>query len=229
MAITPRSRVGIYAAALTGVVVVVGDLICVWGSTETSTATLTVSDNAAGGTNAYSTAVTQTSSGGSTAIGKLFYAVAKASETLTITLGGTGTDLGISVHVVDMGGSISVGTVLDQASGQQTAGTNTQDTPNITTTVADEYLMSAFFEEQAGSTQTENAQSFTKRTEENGHVHTTLDRIVSATGTYHDSVTSTSAVIFGAVIASFKMPSGGGGGDLSALIGEPICGAGVIN
>lgn len=48
------------------------------------------------------------------------------------------------------------------------------------------------------------------------------------TGAVNPTHTSTSAITADAAVATF-LEAAGGGGDLSALIGEPICGASVIN
>jgi hypothetical protein len=113
----------------------------------------------------------------------------------------SGADPGISVHVVI--GNWTLATALHLSDQDADTGTtNTHVTPSLITTVADAYLFSAFFQEEASSTQTSN-DSFTKRTEHSTHCHTTLDRIVSATGTYSGSVGSGAAVNFGCVIAAF--------------------------
>ena len=78
-----RQAYSTYAAAQAGVAVVAGDLIIVGTSNDSGSTTNSCSDNASGGTNTYSQV--GTGYAGGNCVVNIFYAIAKASETLTIT------------------------------------------------------------------------------------------------------------------------------------------------
>lgn len=208
MAIALRNSYLTYPGnAQTGVVVVLNDLIIFCYSYQGALATSTCTDNAAGGSNTYNRIAGSTLTD-TTAGGELFYAIAKASETLTITCTAQG-DNGLSVHVVS-GNVTTLSSVLDVSNTAANAAGATQTSPNITTTVADSYLCSFWYQEGGTSTHTENGTSFTKRTEDTVHIHATFDRIVSSTGTYNNSITVTALTVqYGSIIAAFKGAAGG--------------------
>ena len=197
MAITPRAYYSAYANSVGSVVVVAGDLIVVFGGTNTGT--LTVSDNAAGGSNSY---VEAEACGplAAVATGKVWFAVAKASETLTVSVGSPD-DGGVSVHVVE--GNWDIDTALHLSDQDTDTGTsNTHVSPGLPTTIADAYLFAAHFQEQFATGAHSSNDSFTKRTDHSDHVHTTLDRVVTGTGTYSSSIQG-AAVNYGSIIVAF--------------------------
>ena len=202
MALSLISAVSAYPAnSIASVVVTAGDLIVVGSSSATTpVGVVTCSDNAGGGSNNYNEANSLTGPGASS--GHVFYAVAKASETLTVTVTNE-TDTGLSVHVV-RGANQTLASVLDQTNKSNTAATSPITSAAITTTQADEYIFVLWFQETAPSALAESGTGFTEETEVTGHQHDTYDKIVSATGTYSDTVTSAASPAFGNIIASFK-------------------------
>lgn len=222
MAIALRAAYSAYASAVGSVVVVAGDLIIV-GMSHHSTLgveTPTISDNAGGGSNTYSARIPGTLIALS-AFAHAWYAIAKASETLTITVAGVGDDDGVSAHVVS-GNNQTLGSVQDGSAITGTTAASTDHTSSdITTTNADDYLFIFWYQEVASDTLTENGTSFTKRSEEGTHYNGSFDRVVSSTGNYHDTVTSGTANEFGYILLAFKAAAAGGGG-AATFIDKPL-------
>jgi len=192
--------------AQTGVVVVAGDLIIVGYSYNEITRTSTCTDNATGGSNTYNRIAGTEFTGASTAFAEAFYAIAKASETLTITCTAR-VDNGISVHVVS-GNNQTLASVLDVSNTSSDAAGTAHTSASVVTTNADDYLFVLWYQEDTASSHTENGTSFVIRTEEQGHAHATFDRIVSSTGTYQDTITTSANVKYGNIIAAFKAAAG---------------------
>jgi hypothetical protein len=189
--------------AQTGVAVVAGDLIIVCFSYNVDIATDNCSDNASGGTNIYS----QVGSGATdTAVpssGRMFFAIAKASETLTITVTNR-TDIGMSVHVVS-GMTQILASVLDTYNSSFTASGTGHTSSSITTANASDYLIVFWFQEATSAQLTENGTNFTIRTDQStAHYHATFDRSVTSTGTYQDTVTAGATSRWVNIIAAFK-------------------------
>ena len=190
--------------AQSGVVVVAGDLIIVGYSANASTSGATISDNAAGGTNTYdSSSIAEVhNSSASIGSGRTFFAIAKNSETLTITVTSI-TDAGIHVHVVS-GANTTLAAVLDtQSSLAGSSSGSTLTGSNFTTGNANDYLWSFWFQEDATATVTDS-QSFTKEKENSSHYSGSFDQIVSATNTYHDAGTATGSGYWSNISAAFK-------------------------
>lgn len=192
----------------TGVSVQAGDLIVVavsYGVASLSNSGVT--DNAAGGSNTYATgpALATAMNVGSA---ETYYAIAKATETLTVTYGSSPNDVGIHVHAVQ-GPFASLATVLDASNTAATAAGTSSTGASIATSNANDYLFSFWWQENTGETLTENGQGFTKQSEQTGHTSATFDRDVSATGTYNDAVTSTTNQARNNIIAAFKYASSG--------------------
>lgn len=203
MALSLRSATSAHPSdSLASVVVVAGDLIIVAFSSQAGGPS-TCSDNAAGSSNTYNEAIAQFV--GTNKKAQMFYAVAKASETLTITCTTTTFDDGLSVHVVS-GADQTLANVLDQSNKVQTSAGTSHTGASITNLVADSYMIAFWFQEAVVLTCTENAQGFGKQTEVTGHQHATFDQIVSATGTYNDAITTNVSATqgMGNIIASFK-------------------------
>lgn len=189
--------------AQTGVAVVAGDLIIVGYVYNAALASITCSDNASGGTNTYSqvgTGYTETTSPTSAHV---FYAIAKATETLTITCTSK-TDNGLSVHVVANMNQTLASVKDTSGSTSESSLSSSHDSGNITTTNASDYIFVLWASEWGVRTWTENGTGFTKETEQSGHSHATFDRVVSGTGIYHDATTTNSSNYAVAIIAAFK-------------------------
>jgi hypothetical protein len=188
---------------------VAGELIIVCFSYNNSAQAASCSDNAAGGTNTYNeVGSSQTCDTGiNISTGHMFYAIAKATETITITVTNE-TDAGIHAHVAS-GNNTTLAAVLDAFSkGVDSSATTAHTSTDIVTTNPDDYIIGFWFEENTGSTLVENGTGFTNRTSQGSHVSFTFDRIVSSTGTYNEAVTSGWNGIFGHIIASFKAADG---------------------
>jgi hypothetical protein len=203
MAISVRNTYSGYPAnTQSSVVVVAGDLIIVAYSYSLSNQldTLACTDNASGGSNTYASVGTGVTTRAAT--GMVFYAVAKNSETLTITCPSK-SDGGISVHVVSgLNGTLS--TVLDVYDGGPTLEDTTHSTGSITTRSANEYLFAFWFQESIVGTPTDNGTGFTLKTNQSGHIHQTFDKIVSSTGSYSSSISSASAP-YNYILAGFSV------------------------
>lgn len=210
MAIALRAAYSSYPSnTQASVVVIAGDLIVVGMSYNAGLQTSTCTDNAAGGTNSY-TRVPGTAIG-TTAASEVFYAIAKASETVTVTVSAQA-DVGLSVHVVS-GNNQTLASVLDTSNTASVVGAaSVYVGPNITTGNADDYLFSYWAQENNSDTYVSDSQSFTIQTNQfSTHYHGTLDRVVAATGTYHDAVTLTlTAETYTTQILAFKAAGGGG-------------------
>ncbi len=206
MALTYVNAYSVYSGNSIGSIsVTAGNLIVVMYSYNDQQSP-TVSDTQS---NTYN-AVTQQNgpSADTTTRGHMWYAIAGATGTITITATAE-TDNGMSVHIYS-GNNTTLASVLDvyNSSAETTAGTS-HTSASITTTNAADVLVCFWFQETTGTTLTENGTSFTKRTEQSSHVHASFDRIVSSTGTYSNSVTSADSVRYANIIASFKEASGG--------------------
>jgi hypothetical protein len=197
--------------AQTGVAVVVGDLIVVgytYGAAVDAACACT--DNAAGGTNTYNQAGTGQAgpttdpSSGATTGANVFYAIAKASETLTITCT-TKNDAGISVHVV-RDTRLTLADVLDDVQSSRETANSTLHTAASVTASGPAYLFVLWFEENTSSALAENGTNFTERTEQSTHVHGTYDRCVTGAGSYADAMTSVANTGFANIAAAFKGP-----------------------
>lgn len=182
--------------------VTAGDYIIVGLGFANSLATATCVDNASGGSNTYY----QLGSGhfvansGTTLYA--FYAKAKATESLTVTVGDGGdTCERLCVHVVT---GIASTSALDTYAWLTAEGalSTTHTGPSITTTNANDYLMTIWFNEVAGVTHTETGSGFTLQQQNN--VMMTADRVVTSIGTYNDSITTTSSTYENGMIIALK-------------------------
>lgn len=193
-----------YAASKASVAVTQNDLIVVFFSTGNAFDTGTAcSDNASGGTNAYTQVCYKRQGAGVECF--MWYAVAKATETLTITVAPDSADPGISIHVYSGCATTSVveGTPISNGA----ASLGVPEAAGYETTV-DTVIVAGFAEETSGSTQTAQ-NSFTKRTDQTDHVHCTIDYIISA-GTYvahvHGTYTTSCDWCWG--VCAFKAAAG---------------------
>lgn len=197
---------------VTSVVVVTGDYIIVaWDGNQASNGTTagSVSDNASGGTNTYSEVTRKTilvPPAATSSAGHVWVAVAKASETLTITCARPASEVDNRAvcHVVQ-GGTCTLAQVVDQFNSKNDASAGTAHTgASITTTNAADYLFSFWFNGDNATTLTENGGGFTKRQEDSNHELASFDQVVAATGNYADIVTSDVSTILGNIVASFR-------------------------
>ena len=195
-------------AQQTGVSVVAGDLIIVaWRADDQNS--VTCADNAVGGSNTYN----EIGSGQyfSTAVSDMhvFYAIAKATETLTITITTAAAYYSvITVHVVS-GALADLDNVLDTYA-FSTHTSNTQlSTATINTTNANDYIFIWWTEDAANNiTVDEGNGLYTKRQENTdyniGGPSSSFDRIVSSRGAYSQNVNLTSDSLEVSIIAAFK-------------------------
>ena len=202
-------------AQQTGVSVVAGDLIIVaWRADDQNS--VTCADNAVGGSNTYN----EIGSGQyfSTAVSDMhvFYAIAKATETLTITITTAAALYSvITVHVVS-GALADLDNVLDTYA-FSTHTSNTQlSTATINTTNANDYIFIWWAEGAANNiTVNEGNGLYTKRQENTdwyiGGPSSSFDRIVSSRGAYSQNVNLTSIFLEDlieapevSIIAAFK-------------------------
>jgi hypothetical protein len=188
----------------TGVSVVAGDLIYVaYSYNTTPVQSVTCSDDAAGGTNAYSTSITPITDGEANATTlHVFFAIAKATETLAITCTAQ-SDNGIHVHVVS-GMNQTLANILDVFSTKYSsvAGLN-HVSSDVVTTNANDYII-CFWAKEVSETWTENGTNFVRETMQSGHSSATFDRGVTSTGTYNDAVTINNSNTATCIIAAFK-------------------------
>lgn len=194
-----------YAASVGGIAVTIGDLIVVFGSGY-SAGTLTCSDNAAGGTNSYTNTgqfdVAATPPWGAGMKGAIFWAKAKATETLTVTIAGI-SDLGLSVHVYSgvAPSSPQDGSTVTLA---EPSASTSHTSPNITTGTANCVIVAFVFQEIAAASSSAWTNSFVGRTSQSGHVHHTADRVVSSATTYSTGFTSSVSQPYAWILAAFK-------------------------
>lgn len=207
MSIALRQAYSIYpGSSQAGVAVVAGDLIIACASTYNGgIVTPECTDNAGGGSNVYSKITGTEIADVAKGYGYIFYAIAKASETLTISVSNLSSlDPGVSVHVAP-GANQALSSVLDTSNTSQgTPSAGSISSASITTNHADDYIIVYWYEQMESITATENGTSFVKQTEKSDHYHSSFDRIVSGTGTYHNSISVSSSYGFGNIIAAFK-------------------------
>ena len=207
MSVSLRQSYATPSNVQTGVAVTTGQLILVGFGYNAALASITCSDNSSGGTNTYNQIGTGLYVSPHTVSGHVFYAIAKGTETLTITCTTQGGNT-ISVHVIT-GNNTTLASVLDTSSTMAEGADGTTHTGNnITTGYANDYIFSFWFTENNTDSVTENGQSFVKESEMAGDA-STFDRVVTATGTYHDAMTSSVANSYGNFTAAFKAASGG--------------------
>jgi hypothetical protein len=193
----------------TGVVVVANDLIIVGWRADADDVATSCADNAAGGSNTYNQLGTGQYYVTATGNMHIFYAIAKASETLTVTItASTAAYSVILVHVVS-GNDTTLANVLDTYSFATHVSNTAQTTAAITTTNANDYLFTWWSQDMVNATSiTDVGGTFTKRQENTswtvGGPSTSFDKIVSATGTYSQSVTCSVSSAEVSVIAAFK-------------------------
>lgn len=189
--------------SVASVSVTAGDYIIVMCEYANSLGTQACSDNASGGSNTYS----HIGSGHyySAAFTTLYvhYAKAKATETLTITTadgGNTAYRLGVVV-VTGLADTSPLDTYAWSTT--ETAG-STHVGPSITTTNANDYLLTWWAQDYASVTaHVENGTGFTIQNQTTVTMY--ADKNVTSTGTYYQSITTTgSSTIEHSVIMAFK-------------------------
>ena len=199
---TPSSKVQ------TGVVVQTGDLIIVSIHTNGGLQTASCADSASGGTNTYS----QVGSGVGQAAGgsneqHVFYAKAKASETLTVTVTTSAGSPYIWVQVVS-GVSASLATVLDTYANYAETVTTITDhaSANATPSTDNSYLFCQWGQNDQACTTTDVATGFSNAGNQLYGI-TPYYKNVTSSGTYYSSCRSTSASAFISILAVFKADS----------------------
>ena len=198
--------------AISNIAVTQGDLVVVMVGCATNLPNDNTTDNAVGGSNSYNL-INSIGPGPGTAhtCAAMWYAVAKATETLTVTVDNSlGEDYGLSVHVY----SGTAAAPFDVTTKAEAGTSSNPATSNMsTTTQANEVLVAIINDESGYSTFTpgtyDGSHSYTSRTNEYGHSHSTMDAIVSSTGTYNATATLSAQDGYWAVIlASFKAATG---------------------
>jgi len=203
---------------LSGVSVVAGDLIVVGISYGNSPASATCTDTSSGGSNTYN------SIGGSSpafndASLNGFYAVAKNTETLTITANVPSTNYqGMQVLVVQ-GCTGTLASVLDAYVWDTVEGsTSINHTSGSLTTTSPNDILFTFVVQgySAGTGWTEGNTGFTNVT--NAEFFGTFTNVATTTGSYTDNFNYSNATYAGSLLMAFK--SAGGTGN-SALFTAP--------
>jgi len=189
----------------TGVVVVAGDLIIVGWRTDGQN-TPTVTDSAS---NTYAQVGTGLFDNTPITDMHIFYAIAQSSGTLTITI--TSATAGyscVTVHVVS-GANQTLANVLDTYDFASRTAATSHTSPSITTTNANDYIFVWYSQDLTNAVVlTETSGGFTKRQETNdynvGGPSTSFDKIVSATGSYSQTVSVSASAPEVIGIAAFK-------------------------
>jgi hypothetical protein len=222
------------AKVASGVAVTTGDLIIVLYQVDHALNTVTIADNSSGGTNTYNQCgsgfdgVTPNPNGDYAGDSiHLFYAIAKGTETLTITItdaSGT-TNPAVTVHVV-AGMNATLGTVLDTYSfGLATVPQGLTPTwnqggystsPLITTTTANDYIFAGFSNDRWFDSAPYGVNDGFTLVSTNGSTTnaTSFNKIDAPVGSYNCSIASKSFTqSYSTVLAAFK-----------AIKGTPIIG-----
>ena len=193
-----------------GVAVQAGDLILVIHTNDQAVATA-CTDNAAGGSNTYNRVGNGSFISNATTSITAFYAIAKATETITATITTTGTSYFTTSVILISGAKQDVNTVLDQFAYQtaEGAGSTSHTSASITTTNPDDLIICWWAEDTTSSGVTENGTGFTELpgsidSYSNGTCTTCMYKVVSSTGTYYDQMTSSASTFFTSLIMAFK-------------------------
>ena len=192
----------------TGVSVVAGDLIIVAWRADAQNS-VTCADNAAGGSNTYNEIGSGQYFSTASCDMHVFYAIAKATETLTITITTAAAAYSvITVHVVS-GALADLANVLDTHA-FSTHATNTQlSTATINTTNANDYIFVWWAQDSQNNISIDEGNGlYTKRQENTdyyiGAPSSSFDRIVSSRGAYSQNVNLTATAPEVSIIAAFK-------------------------
>lgn len=197
--------------------VVAGDAIwigfVVAGAVDLSTS---CADTAGGGTNAYSVDAALDGNSGWSMYS--FHAVAKATETITVTITNPYTASTRTFYHVEAG-CASVGLVDGAAvTNLDGAAVTTHPSANLTTTNPNDVIISFWVQADVGTTISENGTGFTRRITQGGMG--TFDKVVTSIGTYNESVISTVATVYGSILVAFKAAPtsiSGSGGTIQAI------------
>ena len=195
-------------AQQTGVSVVAGDLIIVaWRADGQNS--VTCADNAVGGSNTYNEIGSGQYFSTASCDMHVFYAIAKATETLTITITTAAAAYSvITVHVVS-GALADLANVLDTHAFSAHEYNTQLSTATINTTNANDYIFIWWTEDAANNITVEEGNGlYTKRQENTdyniGGPSSSFDRIVSSKGAYSQNVNLISASLEVSIIAAFK-------------------------
>lgn len=169
------------------VAVAAGDLIVLYAGYFATTVTgVSCTDNAAGGSNAY-TVGPSFADAQSDAI-ESFYAIAKASETLTISLSSSPSDVSVTVHVFSNPGA-AVGSMLEASNKGDPGSGTSHTTPSVTTSNPNDALSVFWLDESVAGTYTDGS-GFTQAHSDSSHADGSFYKIVTAGGTYQQTITS---------------------------------------
>lgn len=220
-----QSYIASNAKVVSSVAVQAGDLILVGLYQDGALVTTSCADNAAGGSNAYTKVAEKNITDGAGCGVYLFWAKAKATETLTITgtMGGSGYPI-IFAHVYS--GTFGANPLHAFQTKGETARSTSHTSASVTTTAAAALLFCLWGEPSGSGTIAENGAGFTERKEDHGTG--TYDRIVSSAGTYADAVTSTVSAALVSILAAFVEDTGitGSGASVQAL--QTCAGTGTV-
>lgn len=205
---TPKHYPSLAQPQQTGVSVVAGDLIIVAWRADAQNS-VTCADNAAGGSNTYNEIGSGQYFSTASCDMHVFYAIAKATETLTITITTAAAAYSvITVHVVS-GALADLANVLDTHA-FSTHATNTQlSTATINTTNANDYIFVWWAQDSQNNISIDEGNGlYTKRQENTdyyiGGPSSSFDRIVSSRGAYSQNVNLTATAPEVSIIAAFK-------------------------
>jgi len=203
--------------ALSGISVVAGDLIIVAIAYGNSPITASCSDSASGGSNTYNAIGTTSPAFYDTSL-NVFYAVAKNTETLavTVTVGSTSYQ-GTQVTVVQ-GCVGSLASVLDTYAWGTVEGSpvSSHTTGSITTTAANDIMFTIASQNWAGGTGWSDSSGFTSLI--NAEFMSVGTEIAASAGAYSDTFSFPTATYAGSMLVAFKASGGGGN---SALFTAP--------
>lgn len=187
------------AKTLSSIAVQAGDLVLVGLYQDGVQVATSCADS---GGNTYSKAAEQHITDGAGCGVYLYYTVAGATGSLTITgtMAGSGYN-SIFVHVYS--GTFNLATTLHafQTKGETVRSTS-HTSAEVTTTTPNALLFCLWGEPSGSGTIAENGTGFMERQEDAGTA--SCDRIVSAAGTYSDAVTSTVSTALASILAAFQ-------------------------
>lgn len=208
MAIALRASYGTSSSKVqTSVAVQAGDVVLVLFSVGGGMVSATCADSAG---NTYSEIGTGFAASASSIHAHAFKAVAASAGTITVTVTTSATSVPtIVVHVY----SGCDGTLDGYAGKAETSGSTSHTTNSITTTNANDVLVTWWFQDNAGSRTLTDGSGFTQRQQKSSDGSTvyqySYDKIVSATGAYSQSVTGNGSCIYGSLILALKAASAG--------------------
>ena len=188
----------------TSVPVVAGELIVVSWVDSKFLYSATCADNAGGGSNVYKEAGSGVEVAGSNSSAHVFYAIAKASETLTITVTPSLATVYPVIIVNRFSGCVSdINSVLDAvATKADIAAMSAHQSATVKTSTPESVLFALWSQNDVAAVTTPSG-AFTKSNSDGGII--TDYQIVSVAGEYSDAVTNTGGIThYDSLLVAFK-------------------------